>query len=127
MAFVLQSIITSLVSIEYYGVLPQFDKVEDIQQTHFVLTNVATRRAGCIVVVVAALFLQQSRYSMLGNTWQAVSQVVTNDTRKFVDKALTMSDGEIKYLMTQRGDDRKRVDIALVPGTDMPGLVEFGR
>jgi hypothetical protein len=32
-AFSLQSMITSLVGIEYYSVLPQFDKVEDIQRT----------------------------------------------------------------------------------------------
>jgi hypothetical protein len=138
-AFALQSLITSLVGIEYYSVLPQFDKVEAVQQTYFVLTNVAKHRAGFTVVtvtialhlflvgVVAALFLRQSRYSMLGNTWQAVAQVTTGDTREFVDGALTMSDGEVKYLMAQRGDDRKRVGLALVPGTDMPGLVEFVR
>jgi hypothetical protein len=138
-AFALQSLITSVVGVQYYSVLPQFDKAEDIQQTYFLLTNIAKHRAGFIVVIlvvaihlfivglVAALFLQHSRYSMLGNTWQAISQVITTDTREYVEKALTMSDGEIEHAMKQRGDERKRVGIGRVPGTDFPGLVEFAR
>jgi hypothetical protein len=79
-----------------------------------------------LVGLVAALFLQQSRYSMLGNTWQAIAQVVTGDIKEYVDKGLTMSDVDIEDAMKQRGDERMRVGIALVPGTDMPGLVGLG-
>jgi hypothetical protein len=64
-----------------------------------------------LVSLVLAIFLRQTRYSMLGNKWQAVSQTVAPGISEYVDMASTMSDREVKAAMKGNGQGDHRVGL----------------
>ncbi|KAM3087020.1 hypothetical protein ACMFMG_001129 [Clarireedia jacksonii] len=49
-----------------------------------------------IVAIFAAMFIRYTKYSCIGNYWQAVSQVISKDTRPIMEQADKMKDDEIK-------------------------------
>ncbi|KAJ4363628.1 hypothetical protein N0V83_009924 [Neocucurbitaria cava] len=137
-AFALQSLITVLAGLAYYDQLAQFDKIDDsVAITRFITTNVPQRIGGFVAVtvvmvvymllvtVVLWLFLTQSRFSLLGNTWQCISQVVTEHTTDYVDAGSTLTDTQMGKVMQGRGEARNRVGLWKVGGTGNIGLKEL--
>ena len=134
-AFGLQSLITVLASLAYYDQLAQFDKIENVEQTYFVTANTALRYRGflavavvmavhvILVTLVVLMFLRQTRYSMLGNTWQALAQVITDQMVDYVDMASGMSDEQVTKCMKERGEGAGRVGVDRVDDTGKIGLV----
>ncbi|KAL4961863.1 uncharacterized protein BDV14DRAFT_179423 [Aspergillus stella-maris] len=49
-----------------------------------------------ILVLVSILFVFHTRGSMIGNTWQAVAQLVSKDTLPILEEASKQTDGEVE-------------------------------
>ncbi|KAN0115272.1 hypothetical protein V8E51_004816 [Hyaloscypha variabilis] len=96
----LQGVITSLVGIDYYSYLSQFDKIDNVSMVSFVNSNTPGGEFGqrrtatppglttvtvlsvvhtVLVTVVAVRFWSQTTSSRLGDTWQAIAQVALSD------------------------------------------------
>ena len=136
-AFALQSLITLLSSMAYYDQLAQFNRIEPVIQTYFVAVNTPQHRRGLLAVVtvtvvhlilvtiIASRFLRLSRFSMLGNSWQAASQAVTPETIEYLTTTSLMTDKQVKQQMTDDGKEKLRVGLAQIEGTGRVGLVKL--
>jgi hypothetical protein len=113
-AFALQSIITLLASMAYYDQLAQFDNRGTVAQSFFIETNLPTRYWGWLAVVIVLVihlgvswtvllwFVHGTEHTLLGQTWQALAQASTLETREFIDMASEMKDDEVKQMMTDK-------------------------
>ena len=70
-----------------------------------VLTHIVLN--ACIVI----LFLMRSRFSLLGNTWASVAQVVTADTEDVLDSSTAKSDIEVLEILKRDGRANLRMSI----------------
>jgi hypothetical protein len=134
-SFALQSLITVLAAMAYYDQLAQFDRSGPTTLTYFITSNVPKHFRGFLAVMVllaihillaaciVTWFAKKSRYSMLSNSWQGVSQIVTPDSGPFVDMASMLSDGEVEEIMKNTGFKSKRAGLAPIKGTDRVGIV----
>jgi hypothetical protein len=124
-AFALQALITSLSNIAYYDQLAQFDKSETVAQTYFLTSNAAVRHNGfaavaavmafhvLMVIICLWIFLAGTRWSILGNTWCAVAQLVGMQTIDFWEKAANgATDGSVRKLLKAEGRDRVLVGVS---------------
>ncbi|KIW07211.1 uncharacterized protein PV09_02076 [Verruconis gallopava] len=122
-AFALQSLLTLLSSLAYYDQLGQFDKIDQARQTFFATTNTPQDYTGFIAVAAVVIihtvlitavlyvFLAQTECSMLGNTWQAVGQLVSTNTVDFFDIATIRKDSQVQQYLRRVGTYRTRVGI----------------
>jgi hypothetical protein len=60
-----------------------------------------------IVATITAMFIKYTNYSCIGSYWQAVSQVISEDTRPVLEQANKMKDNEIKLWAKQQLLDAK--------------------
>jgi hypothetical protein len=60
-----------------------------------------------IVTILAAMFIKYTNYSCIGSYWQAVSQIISEDTRPVLEQADKMKDNEIKLWAKQHLHDVK--------------------
>jgi hypothetical protein len=65
-----------------------------------------------LVVTALRMFFTQTEMSLLGNAWQAVSQVVSTDTADVLHNGATTTDREVKGSMKQSGAADSRIRIA---------------
>lgn len=123
-ALAMQALWTILLEISYYDLLPLnnvksnatyglsqqvlipvrwtcFAAVMAILGLHFILVSTAL-----------ALFLTRTEMSLLGNAWQAVSQVMSEDTADAVHHGAMATDGEVKDSFKQSGVSDGRIRIA---------------
>ncbi|KAF2670604.1 hypothetical protein BT63DRAFT_242582 [Microthyrium microscopicum] len=125
LAFALQSLISSLASINYYDKLALLDESEKVQQAYFMTSNAPVRHAGFIavaavmvfhmlmVIICLATFLAGTKWSILGNTWCSVAQLVASATIDFWDKAANgMPDRSVRELLKADGRNRARVGVS---------------
>ena len=136
-AFALQSLITLLSSMAYYDQLGQFDNEAPISQASFVTANTPQRYRGFVAVatvllvhliligIIVTTFLNGTRYSMLGNSWQSLSQAVTAETEGFLAVASMRTDDEVKMKMKDDGVKSLRVGIGQIEGSDRVGIVRW--
>jgi hypothetical protein len=134
-AFALQSIITVLSGMAYYDQIAQFNNNQTAEIDYFVIANTPKRFWGllavCIVLVlhiililiVVTTFARESQYSMLNNTWQGLSQAVTEETRDYLSKASMMTDSEMEEKMKQDGVKRMAVGVEEIDGSGVVGVV----
>jgi hypothetical protein len=54
---------------------------------------------------------------MLGNTWQGLSQAVTEETRNYLSTASMMTDSEVEEKMKQDGVKRTAVGLEQIDGS----------
>ncbi|KAK8045451.1 hypothetical protein PG993_005475 [Apiospora rasikravindrae] len=54
-----------------------------------------------VILTTLILFLTRTDVSLVGNYWQAVAQVVSDDTAPLLSKAHGMRDKEVKTLMKE--------------------------
>jgi hypothetical protein len=112
-AHVLQSLITVAASSQYYDQLPQFTGRSKVQQTSFVLVLVPLRSRGYIAsmalicthlligIVVVLWFLKRTKISSVGNSWQCVAQIASNDDiQRLFREGTLATDGEIEEKMS---------------------------
>ena len=136
-AFALQSLITLLASMAYYDQLGQFDNKAPISQTSFVTANTPLRSRGFIAVatvlfvhliilaIIVSMFITGTRFSMLGNSWQILSQGVTSETERYLAVASTKTDDEVKKIMNDDGVENVRVHVDRIDGSDRVGVVRY--
>jgi hypothetical protein len=126
----LQTLFTILLQMAYYGFLWEYDvaapawykasaivyiphqwkalgAVLGILGLHFALIFTAVR-----------MFLTRTEMSLLGNAWQAVSQVVSMDTADVLHHGATTTDKEVRLSMKQFGsvDGRVRITKSMTSG-----------
>lgn len=124
-AFALQSLITILSGVAYYDQIAQFDNTQPVEVVNFVTANIPQHCVGfiavCIVLgihmlvvaAVVAMFWRGSHVSMLGNTWQAISQVATaGETMRYIEPGSRMKDSEIETKMKEDGREQILVGVA---------------
>ena len=136
-AFALQSLITLLSSMAYYDQLGQFDNRAPISQTQFVTANTPQRYRGFVAVttvllvhlillgIIVTMFLNGTRYSMLGNSWQSVSQAVTSETEGYLAIASMKVDDEVKSKMKEDSVQSLRIGIDQIHGSNRVGVVRY--
>jgi hypothetical protein len=123
-ASAVQTIFTILLQMAYYDFIFEYDlkaqakyKVSDILDIpcrwsalgailgllglHFALVSTAL-----------SMFLKRAEMSLLGNAWQAVSQVVSTDTAAVLHHGATTTDREVRGTMKQNGSAGKTIRIA---------------
>jgi len=62
-----------------------------------------------IVTILAAMFIKYTHYSCIGSYWQAISQVISEDTRPVLKQADKMKDDEVKVWAKQQSLDVKNL------------------
>ena len=136
-AFALQSLITLLSSMAYYDQLGQFDNKAPISQTQFVTANAPQRYRGFVAVatvllvhlillgIIVTMFVNGTRYTMLGNSWQSVSQAVTSETEAYLAIASMKVDDEVKSKMEDDGVKSLRIGIDQIDGSNRVGVVRY--
>lgn len=134
-AFALQSLITLLASMAYYDQHGQFDQKAQISQTSFVTANIPLRYGGFLAVaivlfvhlitlgIIVSMFINGTRFSMLGNSWQSLSQAVTPETEKYLAVASTKVDDDVKKMMKDDGVKSLKVCVDQIDGSSRVGIV----
>jgi hypothetical protein len=107
-ALAIQTLITRSSQMVYYELLPRHDTTARAviasttaaltprRWTGFIITLVIIATHFIVVLITAVVFLKYTKSSFLGEYWQAISQVVTKDTRPILEQAVAMKDSEIE-------------------------------
>ena len=116
-AVALQALITVLTSMSYYDLLHAFS-ISAPATTSFsreVLAPIRWHGLIGVVIVISVhflllvifvvLFTRSTSYSTIGNSWQAIAQVVSEDTVRVVDASADMTDKEVGDLIRQAGSE----------------------
>ena len=130
-ALAMQSLLTSLTRMAYYEWLPTFNVKQDLKIKSFKSCQVPQSHRGFTIVmttllihhilfaIVALLFFKKTRYSMLNNAWQAISQVTSPSTAQMLEQATMIQDktvrgwldgstaGRRRYAIQRIGDGRR--------------------
>ena len=124
-AFAMQSIVTSLSSTAYYDQLQQFNDVNTISYSEFIVATARAKFRGLIAVSavivahlllmggVACLFLVRAKLSSVGNSWQAVAQVKGEMTGVLLETAAFETDAEVGGVLKARSWESKIVGIGV--------------
>ena len=135
MAFALQSVCTILAGMAYYDQLSQFDKAETIQRTNFVTVNMPLHWRGFaavatltvlllkLVMITFGMFLVRCRYSMLGNTWATVAQILSPGTAELLAVAGSVTDKEVEDWLKRRSMTNTRMGLSVASGVDRPSIM----
>jgi hypothetical protein len=122
----------------YYDQLAQFDNSAPVQQTFFITANVPQHYRGFLAVMivlamhvllvayVVTWFARTLRYSMLGNSWQGLSQLMTSETMPYLEMTSMRTDEEVKMEMEANGRKSTQVGLASIRGFDQVGIVVLG-
>ncbi|KAL5316380.1 hypothetical protein ACEPPN_015425 [Leptodophora sp. 'Broadleaf-Isolate-01'] len=136
-AFALQSVITSLTGVAYYDQLQQFNNVNSISYSEFIVATARAKFRGLIGVTtviavhlllmggIVALFLIRAKLSMVGNSWQAVAQVNAEMARPLLETAAFSTDATVEGVLQTNRWERKIVEIAVLEdgkGTKIVGM-----
>ena len=121
----------------YYDQLGQFDRKGPISRTQSVTANVPQRYRGFVAVatvllvhlillgIIVTMFLNGTRYTMLGNSWQSVSQAVTPETEAYLAIASMKVDDEVKSKMKDDSVKSLRIGIDQMDGSNRVGVVRY--
>ncbi|KAK4214432.1 hypothetical protein QBC37DRAFT_284002 [Rhypophila decipiens] len=129
----LQYLFTTIAQMAYYERKPYYD-IEATAETVLSESLLVPRRwTGFIVVAALAsvhlllvvgiitAFLATTKVSLLGNSWMAVAQVLSQDmTDNLLDRASQMSDEEVREVLRSSGRD----GVVRLPGPRMIGTSE---
>ncbi|RAK79512.1 uncharacterized protein BO72DRAFT_446326 [Aspergillus fijiensis CBS 313.89] len=66
------------------------------QWTGFIIGTTLIATHVVIVTIITVQFARHTKSTIIGNYWQTVSQVVSNETRPILEQADTMDDAEVK-------------------------------
>ncbi len=120
----LQAVTHTILQQIYYEWLPSYDLNATAQFTaiekhiipthwvHFGIVIGLSTLHVVLLVTAVGFFLTRTEMSLLGNAWQVVAQVHSNDTAHAVGKAYVATDKELKDFAKSSGMDRERIRIA---------------
>ncbi|KAF4952295.1 hypothetical protein FSARC_12683 [Fusarium sarcochroum] len=126
----IQAVVFRFYQMLYYDWLPNFDPTRQVTTIHSQDVLIPQQWRGFVVVIAIiivhfavtaltmALFARRTQSSLLGNAWQAVSQVVSPDTQDIIRAAGRegMKDKDVEVLARSTGRDANV--IALSSGVD---------
>ncbi|KAK3347279.1 hypothetical protein B0T25DRAFT_298285 [Lasiosphaeria hispida] len=131
----LQSWLTTLTRQRFYDGLGRFTTGAEARYAHSVQVFAPRQWAGFIGMVavlachfmavagVAVWYLCVTRHTMLGNSWQAVSQVVSEATLPLLQRASNLKDADVKAIIREEMGEAGRYGIARLRKTDRRELV----
>jgi hypothetical protein len=123
-ALSLQALFTVLLQMAYYDFLYEYDLEAPVEYRYSDKLDIPRqwRALGAIsallvlhfllLLIALRMFLTRTEMSLLGNAWQAVSQVVSTDTADVLHHGATTTDREVKGSMKQSGIADGRIRIA---------------
>lgn len=122
-------LVTTLSSMAYYDQMPQFERASATNQTYFATVLFPQSRLGYwavmmvlaahvgLVTVITFAYGAVSRYTLLGNHWQTITQLGDLEAKALFDRCDMSTDRELKKLLDE--DGRNRVNVRL--GADGTG------
>jgi hypothetical protein len=123
-ALALQTLFTILLQMAYYDFLFEYDTKALATYSLSGVLNIP-RRWNALGVILGLLglhfaltftavrmFLKRAEMSLLGNAWQAVSQVMSIDTADVLHRGATTTDRELRGAMKENGSADSRIRIA---------------
>ncbi|OAL02176.1 hypothetical protein IQ06DRAFT_292895 [Phaeosphaeriaceae sp. SRC1lsM3a] len=123
-AVALQALTTILLQMAYYDFLSEYDVSAPAKWKTSAILNIPNQWKAfgvvlgllvvhfTLVITAVRLFLARTEMSLLGNAWQAVSQVVSADTAGVLHEGATTTDREVRGTMKQSGVADGKVRIA---------------
>jgi hypothetical protein len=123
-ALSLQALFTVLLQMAYYDFLYEYDLEAPVEYKYSDKLDIPHRwRAlgavsgllllhSSLLLIALQMFFTRTEMSLLGNAWQAVSQVVSTDTAVVLHHGATTTDREVKGSMKQNGVTDGRIRIA---------------
>ncbi|KAF2825842.1 hypothetical protein CC86DRAFT_35644 [Ophiobolus disseminans] len=114
-AIALQALITVLTSMNYYNCFYAFTNTAPgtmsssseaqapVRWTGFIIVMVIVWVHLSLMAVFIVLFSRVTEHSTIGNSWQAVSQVVSVDTSRMVEGSADMTDREVRAQAERAG------------------------
>jgi hypothetical protein len=128
-ATALSTIITVLSSMAYYDQMPYFrEKAEDVALVYFesLLFPHSFRRFTAVLVMltmhcllvllITIAFVKSTRWTIFGDHWQTISQVVTPATECFLAQSSCATDKEVKVYLVAELREREAVNIRPLDG-----------
>jgi hypothetical protein len=131
----MQSYVTTQFQMKYYDILVQFNQNDTasivasvpvlipVQYTAFIIMGGILCLHLLLVLVISGLFVIGTNYTRLGNTWQAVSQLQSDELQDVFDEDASESDTEAHHAHGNRRRRRRGRDrglqklVVLVRGT----------
>lgn len=107
-ALAAQAVFARMHQMAYYDALPNANTTAGALTSFSASALIPVRWTGfaCAVAVIAAhfilflivavMFLRSTSHSLLGNPWQSISQVISEDSQPLLRQAHTMEDGDAK-------------------------------
>lgn len=114
-AVALQSVYTVLGQTVYYDLLEKYNQPYETNVTSSKTIRIPQQSKGLITVIIlvvlslvaviamTALFCRHSRYTLLGDSWHTLSQVVSCETEVILGEKVPLTDNKIKK--TLKGED----------------------
>lgn len=112
-----QSILFWMTQALYYKALPGFDYRGNATMVYLADVNIPRAWTGFTIVIavivinmicVAAItfyFLSRTKYSIYGNTWHTIAQMVSPDTRNMLERATCSTDDHVKKVLRNSGSE----------------------
>lgn len=123
-ALALQTLLTILLQMAYYDFLSEYDVSAPATFQTSAWLNIPNQWKAfgvilgllvvhfTLVITAVRMFLKRTEMSLLGNAWQAVSQVVSTDTAGVLHQGATTTDREVRGTMKQSGVADSKIRIA---------------
>ena len=134
-AFALQSILTVFTGMMYYDQLQQFNSPNKVELTPFIVVSRPHSIRGITAVtivlvlhlmlmsVISYLFLSKAVLSTIGNSWQALAQLVRVDALGLVETSALVTDGSLKKKAKQERWKHRLVGLKFCGSTRSVKLV----
>jgi hypothetical protein len=123
-AVAVQTIFTILLQMAYYDFLSEYDVSAPVSYQMSTSLNIPIHWKAfgavlgllglhaALIFTAVRMFLTRTEMSLLGNAWQAVSQVVSADTANVLHNGATTTDQEVKEAIKQNGIGQSRIRLA---------------
>jgi hypothetical protein len=120
-AVAVQTMFTILLQMAYYDFLSEYDVSAPAKWQMSTVLNIPNQWKAfgavlgllglhaALIFTAVRMFLTRTEMSLLGNAWQAVSQVVSTDTADVLHNGATTTDREVKGAIRQNGIGDSRI------------------
>ena len=139
-AAAMSSFVTVLSSMAYYDQSAQFQTSDQVKQIYFETVLFPHYSRGfaavvgvvclqlAVVLVIVVMFWGHTHFTLIGNAWQSVAQIVTPLTKELLDDSTLAKDSKIVQQMKREGSAADRVKVAPLQDADgrRYGLVADG-
>ncbi len=136
----MSSLLTVLSSMAYYDQSAQFQTSDQVSQVYFETVLFPQQSRGfaalavvlflhlIIVVAIVVMFRRLTCYTMIGNAWQNVAQIVTPMTEELLNGSTLAKDSSVSRRLRQEGRITDKVKVGYLEDADNEkyGLVHAG-